>query len=159
VFEWREAVVARLVKGDSLYVPRPELEASDLLSIDQTQRMQARLVTFLVAHIETVLGRLTILATPDQANHLQAKDTFSEVESSQNVHKDVTGVNDMPASDQAATSAANVLLDADQLADDGAAAIANQPIAAGSLSGAAKGIAYILFERLGSVPTLDISGI
>jgi len=50
VIWWREAAVAQLVKGDSLYVPRAELAASDLLSIDQTQRMQARLVNFLAAH-------------------------------------------------------------------------------------------------------------
>ena len=46
VVKWREAEVARLVKGDGLYVPRPELVASDLLSIDQTQRMAQRLVSF-----------------------------------------------------------------------------------------------------------------
>lgn len=65
--KWREAEVARLVKGDGLYVPRPELVTSDLLSIDQTQRMVQRLVAFVAAHVETVLGRLTILETPDAA--------------------------------------------------------------------------------------------
>ena len=64
---WREATIAQLVKGESLYLPRANLASSDLLSIDQTQRMQARLSNFLTAHIKAVLGRLTILATPDQA--------------------------------------------------------------------------------------------
>ena len=45
IVKWREAEVARLVKGDGPYVPRPELVASDLLSIDQTQRMAQRLVS------------------------------------------------------------------------------------------------------------------
>ena len=33
----------------------------------------------------------------------------------------------------------------------------DQPVVPASLSGAAKGIAYILFERLGSVPTSDVA--
>ena len=70
--------MAQLVKGDSLYVPRAELAASDLLSIDQTQRMQARLVNFLAAHIEAVLGRLTILATPDLASQTPPKTSPSK---------------------------------------------------------------------------------
>ena len=41
--------------------------------------------------------------------------------------------------------------------DDAATATADQPVAPAALSGAAKGIAYILFERLGSVPTADIA--
>ena len=67
VVKWREAEVARLVKGDGLYVPRPELVSSDLLSIDQTQRMAQRLVSFSAAHVEMILGRLIVLETPDAA--------------------------------------------------------------------------------------------
>ena len=142
VIWWREAAVAQLVKGDSLYVPRAELATSDLLSIDQTQRMQARLVNFLAAHIETVLGRLTILATPDLASQTPAKASFPK---------------DAPVQDSAANeiSAADPAADSDQSVDD--AVTADQPVAPAALSGAAKGIAYILFERLGSVPTADIA--
>ena len=142
VIWWREAAVAQLVKGDSLYVPRAELTTSDLLSIDQTQRMQARLVNFLAAHIETVLGRLTILATPDLASQTPAKASFPK---------------DAPVQDSAANeiSAADPAADSDQSVDD--AVTADQPVAPAALSGAAKGIAYILFERLGSVPTADIA--
>ena len=71
---WREAAVAQLVKGESLYMPRVDLASSELLSIDQTQRMQARLVHFLTEHIKAVLGRLTILATPDKATSPPATD-------------------------------------------------------------------------------------
>ena len=142
VIWWREAAVAQLVKGDSLYVPRAELATSDLLSIDQTQRMQARLVNFLAAHIEIVLGRLTILATPDLASQTPAKASFPK---------------DAPVQDSAANeiSAADPAADSDQSVDD--AVTADQPVAPAALSGAAKGIAYILFERLGSVPTADIA--
>ena len=62
---WRESVVARLVRGDSLYAPRPELVFSDLLSTDQLQRMNDRLAGFVTAHVATVLGRLLALESPD----------------------------------------------------------------------------------------------
>ena len=73
---WREAAVTQLVKGDSLYMPRADLTGSDLLSIDQTQRMQARLANFLVAHIKAVLGRLTTQqrrTKPSQHRQLMSK--------------------------------------------------------------------------------------
>ena len=120
VVKWREAEVARLVKGDGLYVPRPELVSSDLLSIDQTQRMAQRLVSFTAAHVETILGRLIVLETPDAA---PVGDHKPKTEP-----KSAAVPTDAPAADA-------------------------PPI---SLSGAAKGIAFILYERLGSVPTAEI---
>ncbi|MGB2310527.1 MAG: disulfide oxidoreductase, partial [Candidatus Puniceispirillaceae bacterium] len=149
--------VAQLVKGDSLYVPRAELAASELLSIDQTQRMQARLVNFLAAHIEAVLGRLTILATPDLASQTPPKTSPSKASAPKDSSpKDApvqdTAANEMPAdSDQPVDDVVNAPV------DDAATANADQPVAPAALSGAAKGIAYILFERLGSVPTADIA--
>ncbi len=124
VVKWREAEVARLVKGDGLYVPRPELVSSDLLSIDQTQRMVQRLVSFTAAHVETILGRLIVLETPDAA---PVGDHKPKPE---------------PKSAAVPTNAR--------------AADAPQDTAPISLSGAAKGIAFILYERLGSVPTAEI---
>ena len=131
--KWREAEVARLVKGDGLYVPRPELVSSDLLSIDQTQRMAQRLVSFTAAHVETILGRLIVLETPDAApvgDHKPKKEPKSAVVSTDAPAADVT-VADAPVADAQDTA----------------------PI---SLSGAAKGIAFVLYERLGSVPTAEI---
>jgi ATP-dependent RNA helicase SUPV3L1/SUV3 len=152
VIWWREAAVAQLVKGDSLYVPRAELAASDLLSIDQTQRMQARLVNFLAAHIEAVLGRLTILTTPDLASQTPPKTSPSEDSSLKDAPVQDTAANEMPAdSDQPVDGAVTAPV------DDAATTTADQPAAPAALSGAAKGIAYILFERLGSVPTADIA--
>ncbi len=126
--KWREVEVARLVKGDGLYVPRPELVSSDLLSIDQTQRMAQRLVSFTAAHVETILGRLIVLETPDAApvgDHKPKKEPKSAVVSTD------APVADAPVADAQDTA----------------------PI---SLSGAAKGIAFVLYERLGSVPTAEI---
>ena len=134
VVKWREAEVARLVKGDGLYVPRPELVSSDLLSIDQTQRMAQRLVGFTAAHVETILGRLIVLETPDAA---PVGD-----------HKPKTELK------SAAVPADAPITDAP--AADAPAADAPQDVAQTNLSGAAKGIAFILYERLGSVPTAEI---
>ena len=134
VVKWREAEVARLVKGDGLYVPRPELVSSDLLSIDQTQRMAQRLVGFTAAHVETILGRLIVLETPDAA---PVGD-----------HKPKTELK------SAAVPADAPITDAP--AADAPAADAPQNVAQTNLSGAAKGIAFILYERLGSVPTAEI---
>ena len=134
VVKWREAEVARLVKGDGLYVPRPELVSSDLLSIDQTQRMAQRLVGFTAAHVETILGRLIVLETPDAA---PVGDHKPKTEP-----KSAAVPADAPITDAAAA--------------DAPAADAPQDVAPASLSGAAKGIAFILYERLGSVPTAEI---
>ena len=126
--KWREAEVARLVKGDGLYVPRPELVSSDLLSIDQTQRMAQRLVSFTAAHVETILGRLIVLETPDAA---PVGDHKPKIEAKSAVVSTDAPVADAPVADAQDTA----------------------PI---GLSGAAKGIAFVLYERLGSVPTAEI---
>ena len=139
VVKWREAEVARLVKGDGLYVPRPELVSSDLLSIDQTQRMAQRLVGFTAAHVETILGRLIVLETPDAA---PVGDHKPKTEL-----KSAAVPADAPITDAPADAPAT---------DAPAAADAPQDVAQTSLSGAAKGIAFILYERLGSVPTAEI---
>jgi ATP-dependent RNA helicase SUPV3L1/SUV3 len=141
VVKWREAEVARLVKGDGLYVPRPELVSSDLLSIDQTQRMAQRLVGFTAAHVETILGRLIVLETPDAApvgDHKPKTELKSAAVPADAPITDAPA--DAPATDAPAADAPD----------------APQDVAQTSLSGAAKGIAFILYERLGSVPTAEI---
>ena len=145
---WREAAVAQLVKGDSLYMPRADLASSDLLSIDQTQRMQARLVHFLTGHIKAVLGRLTILATPDQAIPAPATDVKTPDANTPD------SMGKTPASEAADDGASE---GAGKAVAETAAVTMDQPVMPASLSGAAKGIAYIVFERLGSVPTFDVA--
>ena len=61
---WREAIIARLVKSDSLYAPRVEVADSDLLSPEQKQRMAERMQGFIAAHIAALLGPLLALADP-----------------------------------------------------------------------------------------------
>jgi len=123
---WREAEVARLVKGDGLYAPRADLTSSDLLSIDQSQRMAERLSSFIGAHIGEVLGRLLVLESPTSV----APVSESTAPPSQ------AGAASSPTQDPSSTQPT----------------VADPP----TLSGAAKGIAFMLFERLGSVPTAEI---
>jgi len=123
---WREAEVARLVKGDGLYAPRADLISSDLLSIDQSQRMAERLSSFIGAHVGEVLGRLLALESPNSVAPVSESTT--------------------PPSEAGADSSPT------QAPSSIQPTVADPPI----LSGAAKGIAFMLFERLGSVPTAEI---
>ncbi len=140
---WRETAIAQLIKGESLYMPRVDLASSELLSIDQTQRMQARLIHFLTGHIKAVLGRLTILATPDQAIPAPATDAKTPYSIEKNPPSDAADDCISHSNGKVVAETATVPLD--------------QPDVPASLSGAAKGIAYIVFERLGSVPTSDVA--
>ena len=140
---WREATVAQLVKGDSLYMPRADLASSDLLSIDQTQRMQTRLANFLVAHITVVLGRLTILGTSDLAIPAPTTDVKTPDAAKKSPASEANGYGAGEGDSEAGAETASVTLD--------------QPVVSTSLSGAAKGIAYIVFECLGSVLTSDVA--
>ena len=145
---WREAAVAQLVKGDSLYMPRADLASSDLLSIDQTQRMQARLASFLAAHITAVLGRLTILATPDQAIPAPATDAKTPD----------TKTHDSMGKNPASVAADHGIRESErEAAAETLTVTLGEPVVPTSLSGAAKGVAFIVFERLGSVPTSDVA--
>ncbi|MDC1383267.1 helicase-related protein [Candidatus Puniceispirillum sp.] len=129
VIKWREARVAQLIKGDSLYTPRAELVTSDLLSIDQIQRMNKRLGEFISTHVETILGRLVALQTPDNFTNAEQTNAIKADEKNLSVvNRDCSPVGK------------NV-----------------EGQAPARLSGAAKGIAYILFERLGSVPTAEVA--
>ena len=123
---WREAEVARLVKGDGLYAPRADLTSSDLLSIDQSQRMAERLSSFIGAHVGEVLGRLLALESPNSVAPVSESTT--------------------PPSEAGADSSPT------QAPSSIQPTVADPP----TLSGAAKGIAFMLFERLGSVPTAEI---
>jgi ATP-dependent RNA helicase SUPV3L1/SUV3 len=96
--------------------------------------MAQRLVSFTAAHVETILGRLIVLETPDAA---PVGDYKPKTEP-----KSATVPNDAPIADAPVA--------------DAPVADAPQDVAPASLSGAAKGIAFILYERLGSVPTAEI---
>ncbi len=159
VIKWREVIIARLVKGDNLYAPRAEVVTSDLLSIDQTQRINKRLLTFIATHVETTLGRLVALEAPEAASSPsvkpQPKSNPPAVKMSD--HSKVTE-NTKPKNRALGASEVEVLGTNVSDPSPGSIDVQNETQNAppDGLSGAAKGIAYILFERLGSVPTPEI---
>jgi len=146
---WRESKVARLVRGDGLYVPRPELVDSDLISIDQAQRLNARLSEFVAEHVRDVLGRLIVLETPEVSPALEipiAKPKTAEKSSANNEANNAANDADTPPKDEIAATPP-----VEQ--PDIIPAPAAEPV---RLSGSAKGIAFMLFERLGAVPMAEV---
>ena len=139
---WRDAPVARLVKGDGLYAPRPDLIASDLLSIDQTQRLNGRLSEFVAEHVREVLGRLVVLETPETAP-LPERRAPRPRPASPKAHTDE--VLDGPTKDEIAATPPAEQPDIVEIAE-----AEPEP-----LSGAARGLAFMLFEQLGTVPAMQ----
>ena len=144
---WRESKVARLVKGDGLYAPRPELVASDLLSIDQTQRLTLRLSEFVAEHVRDVLGRLVILETPEASPALEAPLAKPAKEPTKEAGETpVADADDGPPKDEIAATPPAEQPDIVEMPTP-------EPV---SLSGTAKGIAFSLFEQLGCVPMAEL---
>ena len=178
VISWREAEVARLVKGDTLYAPRPELIPSDLLSIDQTQRMTGRLSEFVAEHVRDVLGRLVVLENAETAPLPERKPARPQpsqppsAEASPDKEKsaadDPTG-NDRIGNDRTGNDPAGTDLTG-PTKDEIAATppveqpdIVDQPEAGSKddgpepFSGQARGLAFMLFEGLGTIPSAAAS--
>jgi ATP-dependent RNA helicase SUPV3L1/SUV3 len=153
---WREAEVGRLVKGDGLYAPRPELVNSDLVSIDQSQRMLDRLMAFTSAHVAEVLGRLLALESPNLLPTAPRPDIVAPGAQPGDVGAGSAKGGPCPAENAVAEDClANDTRDTDTPSIDKTKAY--QQVESTGLSGPAKGIAYIIFERLGSVPTTEIA--
>ena len=151
---WRDAIVARLVKGDGLYAPRPDLIASELLSIDQTQRLNARLSEFVAEHVREVLGRLVVLETPETAP-LPERRTLRPGPPTPTPKADIDDALDGPTKDEiAATPPVEQpdIIEASETASETAPETAAEPA---PLSGAARGLAFMLFEGLGTVPSMQ----
>ena len=139
---WRDSPVARLVRGDGIYAPRPELIASELLSIDQTQRMNTRLSEFVAAHVREVLGRLVVLETPETAPLPERKPPR------QRQPQPVDGSAEAPTGPTKDEIAATPPVEQPEIVE--APDQAPEP-----LSGAARGLAFMLFEGLGTVPSMQ----
>ena len=138
---WREAPVARLVKGDGVYAPRPDLIGSDLLSIDQTQRLNARLSEFVAEHVREVLGRLVALETPDTAPVPERRHPRPNQTPPPAASKAEDAPLEGPTKDEIPANPP-----VEQPVVEGP--VAEEPV---TLSGAAKGLAFMLFESLGTV--------
>ena len=144
---WRDALVARLIKGDGLYAPRPELIGSDLLSIDQTQRLTGRLSEFVAEHVREVLGRLVVLETPETAPlpERRPQRPRPDMPKPDAPKEDAAEVLDGPTKDEIAATPPEEQPD-----------IVEAPEAAPEpLSGAARGLAFMIFEGLGTIPSIQ----
>lgn len=154
VITWREAEVARLVRGDTLYAPRPELIPSDLLSIDQTQRMTGRLSEFVAEHVRDVLGRLVVLENAETAplpERKQARPQSAQpslTEASPDKEKPTGNEATGPTKDEIA---ATPPVEQPDIAEQRGA----EPKDEGPepFSGQARGLAFMLFEGLGTIPS------
>ena len=142
---WRDSVVARLVRGDGLYAPRPELVSSDLLSIDQAQRLNARLSEFVAEHVREVLGRLVVLETAESAPLPERKAPRPKAQpaKSEAGEEEPSG----PTKDEIAATPPEEQPEIVEAAD----------AAPAPLSGAAKGLAFTVFEGLGTLPAADVA--
>ena len=151
---WREAEVARLVRGDTLYAPRPELIPSDLLSIDQTQRMTGRLSEFVAEHVRDVLGRLVVLENAETAPLPERKQ--ARPQSAQPSPAEVSPDKEKPTGNEATGPskdeiAATPPVEQPDIAEQRGA----EPKDEGPepFSGQARGLAFMLFEGLGTIPS------
>ena len=122
--EWREAKLAKLLKSDNPYLPRIVMADAELVTSDQMARMQSRVESFIRDHISFVLGKLLQLANP--------VDVPTEL-----------ALQDKPASSDAAAGAAEA-----EHPKEASPQTPNVP-----LSGAAKGLAFQLYEHFGTMPT------
>ena len=139
VISWRESKVARLVKGDGPYAPRPELTDSDLLSIDQTQRLNLRLSEFVSEHVRDVLGRLMTLESPEVIAPAP---------------RPVKVAAPADASDGSGPTKDEIAATPPVEQPDVVEPVAVEPA---PLSGAAKGIAFMLFENFGAVRSAEVA--
>ena len=125
---WRDALVGRLVRTDSLYAPRAEVGDSDLLSAEQKARMAERLNQFLADHVHAILAPLLALSKPDQLFPAEKLDAVAKPELEET---------EKPAPDEQLAAEDKTLEHA-----------SSQPR---QLSGAAKGLVWQIYEGLGTV--------
>ena len=142
---WRDSVVARLVRGDGLYAPRPDLVSSDLLSIDQAQRLNVRLSEFIAEHVRDVLGRLVVLETAESAPLPERKAPRAKTQA-----PTPDASEEAPSGPTKDEIAATPPVEQPDIVETDDAAQA-------PLSGAAKGLAFTLFEGLGTLPSADVA--
>ena len=125
---WRDAIVGRLVRTDSLYAPRAEVGDSDLLSTEHKARIADRLSQFITDHVNTILAPLVALSKPDELFSPEQADAAAKT-----------------APEETETSAPD-----DQLvAED--KTMAQSPAQPRQFSGAAKGLVWQIYEGLGVV--------
>jgi ATP-dependent RNA helicase SUPV3L1/SUV3 len=151
---WNGGIVAQLKKGHDPLHPRVELLADDLLSTQARERATERLEEWLALHITKTLSPLVTVKTE------LAKEMPKEPEAAP-----ATEAADAPgASEEATASGDEAAAAAEAAADENAEAVdtpadaaaaeapSNEPkLFASPLQGMARGLAFQIYENLGSV--------
>ena len=125
--EWRETPLAKLLKSDNPYQPRIVMADSELVTTDQMARMQERLEQFIRDHVSHILGALVALENPTAPS---------------------------PAPAQQDAKASEAPAEGEKPAEEAASPA---PAPSAPLSGAAKGIAFQLYEHFGTMPSYKVS--
>ena len=166
---WRDTNIARLVKSEQLYSPRVEVFDSELLSIDQKQRIKEKLTAIFKEQVDTLLGNLLKLQNIDLAdskakNNKTEQKEISEVEvlpqsKAEPIQNDAAALNTQQATH--AKQPENNLIEAPIDSDEPGhsdetgqeASIQQAPM----MSGIARGIMFRLYENLGVMSRTLIS--
>jgi ATP-dependent RNA helicase SUPV3L1/SUV3 len=157
---WNGSIVARLRKGHEPLHPRIELLADDLLSSAARERATERLQEWLAHHIAKSLAPLVTLqaelkkempvvkeAIVAPAPELAAADA-PEAEATEGDGKE----DDTPAHDEVVDA-----LETSAATAPAAASATGEVLFASPLQGVARGLAYQLYENLGSAPRLKVT--
>ncbi|MBP6013696.1 MAG: DEAD/DEAH box helicase [Alphaproteobacteria bacterium] len=155
---WNGGIVAQLKKGHDPLHPRVELLADDLLSVAARERATDRLEEWLALHITKILSPLlTVQAElkkemPKEAQAPSPAPVAGEAEPA----AEATPVAEAPASEEAeavseSDEAAETADAAEEQAASDAAPPANVVLHASPLQGMARGLAFQIYENLGSV--------
>jgi superfamily II DNA/RNA helicase len=158
---WNGNIVARLRKGHEPLRPRIELMADDLLSTAARERATDRLEEWLALHITKVLAPLVTLQTELNKEMPVVRETPVAA----------TPADATPAAEGDAASSAEAEAEAELEADDdvvdapdagasaaaAATAVGEPALYASPLQGVARGLAFQLYENLGSAARLKVT--
>ena len=132
---WREAPLAKLLKSDNPYAPRVVMVDAELVTTDQMARMQERVDGFMRDHVAFILGALLTLANPPAVVAPKPADGKA------------------PEKTEEAPSA-----EASAEPSNEAGQAQDTPEELPALSGAAKGVAYQIYEAFGTIQTAKLAG-
>ena len=160
---WNGSIVARLRKGHEPLKPRIELLADDLLSTAARERATERLEEWLALHITRVLAPLVTLQTELNKEMPVARDMSAPAaEAAASVAPEETAGGD-EGGDAEAEGEGDGDDDTVDAPDAGATPVAAAPAAgepalfASPLQGVARGLAFQLYENLGSAARLKVT--
>ena len=154
---WRDTNIARLVRSEQLYTPRVEVFDSELLSIDQKQRIKEKLTAIFKEQVDMLLGNLLKLQKTDLAdskaknNKTEHKNKLEAKASQQSESKPTENDDDAINTEEATDSKPQENDLVDELGQ--VASIPQAPM----MSGVARGIMFRLYENLGVMSRAQIS--